>query len=110
VIVAADGARCAPHSLRRTGRRCVALPGSLFAYGRARCSLKNLTMRRRAGLVAVVAPVIGGLPGMLIGFTAALMLLDRLLARLLGRVGLGTAAAESAPAVGVRAPRQFLTT
>jgi hypothetical protein len=49
-----------------------------------------------AGVLAVLAPVIGGLMGVLIGFTAALLLLDRLLDRVFGRVGLGTPEAEHA--------------
>lgn len=49
-----------------------------------------------AGLLAVLAPVIGGLMGVLIGFAAVLLLLDRLLDRIMGRVGLGTSDAEHA--------------
>src|SRR5206468_3264030 len=49
-----------------------------------------------AGVLAAAAPVVGGVLGMLIGFLAALILIDRLLERLLGPVGLRTLEAEHA--------------
>ena len=48
------------------------------------------------GVLALLAPVVGGLLGVLIGFFAVLLLLDRLLDRVLGRVGLGSPEAEHA--------------
>jgi hypothetical protein len=49
-----------------------------------------------AGVLAAAAPIVGGVLGMLIGFLAALMLIDRLLERVLGPAGLRTLEADHA--------------
>jgi hypothetical protein len=48
------------------------------------------------GVLGAVAAVIGGVSGVLLGFLAALILLDRLLGRVLGGAGLGSLEADHA--------------
>jgi hypothetical protein len=68
-------------------------PATGRSWRRARWSARRLLP---VGVLAALATVIGGLLGVLMGFAAALLLIDRLLDRLLNRVGLGTPEAEQA--------------
>jgi hypothetical protein len=58
--------------------------------------MRTLSRLVPAGLLAIAAAVTGGLAGVLLGFFAALLLIDRLLDRLIGSTGSGALEAEQA--------------
>src|SRR3954465_13264481 len=58
--------------------------------------MRTLSRLVPAGLLAIAAAVTGGLAGVLLGFFAALLLIDRLLDRLIGATGAGALEADHA--------------